>query len=157
MSYPSTDNETSSQIREWSVSISVSKFDYNGKCFIIRLFLGTVPPNPRNWATNNGCVGSFAVLPPMGIAAAPRANWPNVTAHSCKVSPKRDMTASTLLQQLSTLRIICNGECRLWVFLIYYLSKPWLGFGISFVQNILGLSDIALYVRRLMRNSSTAK
>jgi tyrosinase len=117
MSYPSTDNDTSSQIREWSVSISVSKFDYNGKRFIIRLFLGTVPPNPRNWATNNGSVGSFDVLPPMGIAPAPRANWPNVTAHNeiplMQGLAEKGYDGQYVTATVEYLRIICNGECRL--------------------------------------------
>jgi hypothetical protein len=137
------------------------EFDYNGKRFIIRLFLGTVPPNPRNWATNNGCVGSFAVLPPMDIAASPRANWPNVTAHN-KIPLMQGLTEKGYDGQYVTATVEYLKDNLQWrvqtvSFLDLSLSKPWVDFGISFVQNILGLSDIALCVWRLMRNSSTAK
>lgn len=53
-----------------------------------------------------------------------QTSLPITKSPSCKVSLKRDMTASTLLQRLSTLRIICNGKCRLWVFLIFHCPNP---------------------------------
>jgi len=51
-------------VSEWSTAISVSKFGADGRSFIVRLFLGPIPKNPRNWATDSGTIGSFAVLPP---------------------------------------------------------------------------------------------
>jgi tyrosinase len=51
--------------KEWSVTISVSKFDLDGQRFIIHVFLGDVPQNPADWSVNDKCVGSFPVLPPV--------------------------------------------------------------------------------------------
>ncbi|KAJ5047353.1 uncharacterized protein L3040_003180 [Drepanopeziza brunnea f. sp. 'multigermtubi'] len=50
--------------REWSVGLRVSKFDLSGERFIVRLFLGGVPQNPKDWAMSSACVGSFPVFPP---------------------------------------------------------------------------------------------
>ncbi|KAI9050966.1 hypothetical protein LZ554_005076 [Drepanopeziza brunnea f. sp. 'monogermtubi'] len=50
--------------REWSVGLRVSKFDLSGERFIVRLFLGGVPRNPKDWAMSSACVGSFPIFPP---------------------------------------------------------------------------------------------
>lgn len=50
---------------EWSVSISVSKFGLAGAHFAIRLFLGTVPSNPQDWATCDSGLGSMQIMPPV--------------------------------------------------------------------------------------------
>lgn len=50
---------------EWSVSISVSKFDLAGTHFAIRLFLGTVPSNPQDWPTCDPGLGSMQIMPPV--------------------------------------------------------------------------------------------
>jgi hypothetical protein len=57
------------QVIEWSVAISVPKFQLGGKRFIVRLFLGNVPSDPNTWATSSSCVGSFAVFPPSQVPA----------------------------------------------------------------------------------------
>jgi tyrosinase len=57
------------QIKEWSVAISVSKFDLGGQRFVIRIFLGDIPQNPLDWSVSDACVGSFPVLPPVSPAA----------------------------------------------------------------------------------------
>jgi tyrosinase len=60
-----------SNVTEWSVAVSVSKFALNGRRFIIRIFLDSVPDDAKSWATSMNCVGSFAVLPPPSRVAGP--------------------------------------------------------------------------------------
>lgn len=62
--------------KEWSVAVSVSKCDLNQR-FIIRFFLGDIPPNPQDWPTSNACVGSFPVLPPVSRSAHPPHGVPS--------------------------------------------------------------------------------
>ena len=52
------------QVLEWSTAISVSKLAVGGRPFTVRLFLGPIPKNPCDWATDPETVGSFVVLPP---------------------------------------------------------------------------------------------
>ena len=52
------------RVSEWSAAVSVSKFGVDGRSFTVRLFLGPIPENPRNWATHPATIGSFVVLPP---------------------------------------------------------------------------------------------
>ncbi|KAM3066915.1 hypothetical protein ACMFMF_009966 [Clarireedia jacksonii] len=59
--YRGKDNAT---LREWSASISVSKFDMQGQRFIVRLFCGTVPEKSEDWVTSSSLVGSMVILPP---------------------------------------------------------------------------------------------
>jgi tyrosinase len=59
------------QVTEWSVAISVAKFGFDGRRFVVRIFLETVPENPQEWATSDSCIGSFAVLPPPDRMAGP--------------------------------------------------------------------------------------
>jgi tyrosinase len=66
------------QVLEWSVGLSVSKFEMNGQRFIVRLFVGNIPEDPRTWATSESCAGSFAVLPP---PQAPTGPVPDVKAY----------------------------------------------------------------------------
>lgn len=50
----------------------------NGQRFIVRLFVGNIPEDPRTWATSESCAGSFAVLPP---PQAPTGPVPDVKAY----------------------------------------------------------------------------
>ena len=43
----------------------------NGQRFIVRLFVGDIPDDPRTWATSESCVGNFAVLPPPQAPTGP--------------------------------------------------------------------------------------
>ncbi|PQE08166.1 hypothetical protein CJF31_00008268 [Rutstroemia sp. NJR-2017a BVV2] len=52
------------KLREWSASISVSKFDLQGQRFIVRLFCGSIPEKPEDWATSSSLLGSVVILPP---------------------------------------------------------------------------------------------
>jgi len=67
------------RIREWSVALSVAKFDLRGERFIILLFLGDVPAKPR--PTSAGCVGSFPVFPPP-VPPTAAGGFPLVVAYS---------------------------------------------------------------------------
>jgi tyrosinase len=64
--------------KEWSVGLSVSKYDLEGERFIIRVFLGAVPENPEDWPFSNGCMGSFSVFPPPHSGAGP---YPTIIAY----------------------------------------------------------------------------
>ncbi|CZT01674.1 related to monophenol monooxygenase precursor (tyrosinase precursor) [Rhynchosporium agropyri] len=64
---------------EWSVGIKVSKFDLGGERFIIRVFLDTVPKDPKDWMAASSCVGSFPVFPPPHSAGVP---YPEIDAYS---------------------------------------------------------------------------
>ena len=66
------------QVLEWSVAISVSRFEFNGQRFIVRLFVGEIPDDPKTWATSKSCVGNFAVLPP---PQPPTGPMPDVKAY----------------------------------------------------------------------------
>jgi tyrosinase len=50
------------QFREWTAGISAKKFAFDGRRYVIRLFLESVPEDPQEWAIKD--IGSFAVLPP---------------------------------------------------------------------------------------------
>lgn len=62
------------QVIEWSVALSVSKYEMNGRSFIVRLFVGGVPADPTTWAVSNSCVGSFSVLTAPQIPTGPLLN-----------------------------------------------------------------------------------
>ena len=66
------------QVLEWSVALSVSRFEMDGQRFIVRLFVGAIPEDPTTWATSQSCVGSFAVLPP---PQAPIGPMPDIKAY----------------------------------------------------------------------------
>lgn len=63
---------TISTMREWTASISVSKFDLNGQRFIIRIFRGQVPDDPTTWKTSPNLAGSLVILPPLGVPVSDR-------------------------------------------------------------------------------------
>ena len=63
------------QVTEWSAAVGVSKFGANGQSFIVRLFLGPIPDDPRDWATSLDTIGSFAVLPPPIQPSLPAGNF----------------------------------------------------------------------------------
>jgi hypothetical protein len=67
------------QTREWSIALSVAKFDLFGERFIILFFLGDVPQDPA--PTSPRCVGSFPVFPPPKPATA-ADGYPLVVAYS---------------------------------------------------------------------------
>jgi tyrosinase len=67
-----------SEIREWFVAISVSKFDLQGQRFTICIFVGDVPSNPDEWSTSPSCVGCFPILPPSRSGNGP---LPDVTVY----------------------------------------------------------------------------
>jgi tyrosinase len=66
------------QTKEWSVGLSVSEYDLQGKRFIIRVFLGAIPGNPEDWPINNGCARSFTVFPPPHAGDGP---YPTIMAY----------------------------------------------------------------------------
>ena len=59
------------QVIEWSVALSVSKYEMNGNSFIVRLFVGGVPLDPTTWAVSNSCVGNFPILTPPQLPTGP--------------------------------------------------------------------------------------
>ncbi|KAL2067332.1 hypothetical protein VTL71DRAFT_1757 [Oculimacula yallundae] len=67
------------QATEWSVGIKVSKFDLDGERFIIRVFLDTVPEDPKDWMLAPSCIGSFPVFAPPHTGGAP---YPEVIAYA---------------------------------------------------------------------------
>ncbi|APA06690.1 hypothetical protein sscle_02g014600 [Sclerotinia sclerotiorum 1980 UF-70] len=62
-------SDTNKTLREWTAALSVSKFDLKGQRFIIRLFLGVIPDNPKTWGSSESLVGSLVILPPPGSSA----------------------------------------------------------------------------------------
>lgn len=60
---------TNKTLREWTAALSVSKLDLQGQRFIIRLFLGKVPEDPKEWGGCESLVGSLVILPPPGATA----------------------------------------------------------------------------------------
>ncbi|ESZ97460.1 hypothetical protein SBOR_2149 [Sclerotinia borealis F-4128] len=60
---------TNKTLREWNAALSVSKFDLQGQRFIIRLFLGKIPEDPKEWGGSENLVGSLVILPPPGASA----------------------------------------------------------------------------------------
>lgn len=64
--------ETQAPITDWSVTISVSKFDLDGQRFIIHIFLGEIPQNPSDWSVSDACVGFFPLLPPVSHMGDPQ-------------------------------------------------------------------------------------
>ncbi|KAI9650419.1 hypothetical protein NHQ30_000433 [Ciborinia camelliae] len=56
-------------LREWTAALSVSKLDLHGQRFIIRIFLGTIPQDPKEWGKSENLVGSLVILPPPEAAA----------------------------------------------------------------------------------------
>ncbi|KAH7330221.1 hypothetical protein BKA65DRAFT_404823 [Rhexocercosporidium sp. MPI-PUGE-AT-0058] len=67
------------QATEWSVGIKVSKFDLDGERFIIRLFLDTVPEDPKDWLMAPSCIGYIPIFPPPHSGGA---QYPEVIAYS---------------------------------------------------------------------------
>lgn len=65
------------QTVEWSVALNVSKFDLNGECYIVRIFVGDVPASTEDWPTANA--GSFTVFAPPHNMTGP---YPKVMAYS---------------------------------------------------------------------------
>ncbi|TVY48584.1 Polyphenol oxidase [Lachnellula occidentalis] len=51
-----------SSTKEWTIDMSVNKFDLNGQGFWVRFFIGDIPQNPQDWLTG-ACVGSIQVMP----------------------------------------------------------------------------------------------
>ena len=49
--------------REWSLACKVAKYDLNGEMFHIRMFLGDVPGNPKDWALSPTLIGTMFVMP----------------------------------------------------------------------------------------------
>lgn len=66
------------QVIEWSIALSVSKSEANGKTFVVRIFVGNVPTDPSTWITSESCVGTFAVMP---SSQAPNGQLPDVKAY----------------------------------------------------------------------------
>ncbi|QSZ35560.1 hypothetical protein DSL72_008430 [Monilinia vaccinii-corymbosi] len=62
-------SNTNKTLREWTAALSVSKLDLEGERFIIRIFLGKVPENPKEWGRCENLVGSLVILPPPGAFA----------------------------------------------------------------------------------------
>ncbi|RAL63485.1 hypothetical protein DID88_003905 [Monilinia fructigena] len=55
-------------LREWTVALSVSKLDLQGQRFIVRIFLGKIPEDPKEWGRCEDLVGSLVILPPPGAS-----------------------------------------------------------------------------------------
>jgi tyrosinase len=70
------DDDLQVRLKEWSVRISVSKFDLSGERFIVHTFLGDIPHDPSAWSVSDNCVGSFPILPPVSHAASTRHQVP---------------------------------------------------------------------------------
>ncbi|KAG0650056.1 Polyphenol oxidase 1 [Hyphodiscus hymeniophilus] len=62
------------QVIEWSVALSIERFQLNGTSFVVRLFVDNVPADPQTWALSQSCVGSFAVLPQHTVPDGPLAD-----------------------------------------------------------------------------------
>jgi tyrosinase len=67
------------QTKEWSINLGVNKYDLQGERFIIRIFLGPVPENPKDWPLSSNCVGSFPIFLPPHSSTGP---YPTITAYS---------------------------------------------------------------------------
>jgi tyrosinase len=50
--------------REWSLACKVAKYDLNGEMFHIRMFLGDIPADPKDWSLSPTLVGTMSVMPP---------------------------------------------------------------------------------------------
>jgi tyrosinase len=48
--------------KDWSIALSVNKFDLDGVGFWLRFFVGDIPQNPQDWAST--CAGSVQIMPP---------------------------------------------------------------------------------------------
>jgi tyrosinase len=59
------------QVIEWSVALTISKYQLNGRSFIVRVFVGDVPADPATWGVSDSCAGSFAVLPSPTVPTGP--------------------------------------------------------------------------------------
>lgn len=59
---------TNKTLREWTVALSVSKLDLQGQRFIVRIFLGKIPEDPKEWGRCENLVGSLVILPPPGAS-----------------------------------------------------------------------------------------
>ncbi|KAH6678140.1 hypothetical protein B0J14DRAFT_582032 [Halenospora varia] len=68
-----------STTKEWSVQVQVSKFDLGGDYFYVKIFLGDVPANPRDWAMSGNVVGSLPIMPPPHTGAGP---MPDIRVHN---------------------------------------------------------------------------
>ena len=62
------------QVIEWTVKLSIKKFELGGQSFIVRLFVGEIPDDPLTWGLSQNCAGSFAVLPPQTVPEGPLAD-----------------------------------------------------------------------------------
>ncbi|TVY55332.1 Polyphenol oxidase 1 [Lachnellula cervina] len=60
-----------STTKEWTIDISVNKFDLNGEGFWVRFFVGDIPQNPQDWLTNAASVGSVQVMPTPHLGEGP--------------------------------------------------------------------------------------
>jgi tyrosinase len=60
-----------SETKEWSIDVSVNKFDLNGEGFWLRFFVGDIPQNPQDWLTSADCVGSVQIMPPPHLGEGP--------------------------------------------------------------------------------------
>jgi tyrosinase len=62
--------------REWSVAVKIAKFDLDGEMFRIRIFLGDIPADPREWALISTHIGTMLIMPPPYDGPKP---FPNIT------------------------------------------------------------------------------
>jgi tyrosinase len=62
--------------REWSVAVKVAKFDLDGGMFRIRIFLGDIPADTKDWALSKSLIGTMSVMPPHYSGPKP---FPNIT------------------------------------------------------------------------------
>ncbi|CAD6503403.1 BgTH12-03068 [Blumeria graminis f. sp. triticale] len=68
--------------REWSLSVSVSKFDAGGANFRILVFLGQVPADPEEWELSEAFIGSISIFPPPYVPITAFDPFPEVITHS---------------------------------------------------------------------------
>ncbi|KAI1006701.1 hypothetical protein K3495_g1516 [Podosphaera aphanis] len=57
-------SEQDTTTREWSVALSVSKFDVGGERFKVLFFLNGVPVSPDDWDSSKTLAGFAAIFPP---------------------------------------------------------------------------------------------
>ena len=77
-----SDLELQVRLKDWSVRISVSKFELHGQRFIVHTFLGDIPQDPLEWSVSNACVGSFPLLPPVSYTVNPHHRVPTYNEFS---------------------------------------------------------------------------
>ncbi|POS84167.1 hypothetical protein EPUL_005395 [Erysiphe pulchra] len=66
--------------REWSLAISVSKFDLGGSRFRILFFMGDVPLDHENWERYSSFIDSVIIFPPPHSSTS--ENLPQIITHS---------------------------------------------------------------------------